>query len=242
MNWIVVPAYEAASTLPEVLRRIPASFRGRARVLVVDDGSSDGTGASAEGLADVVLRNETNQGYARTQKRGISYALGEGASAVFILHADGQYPPEALPGIAEPIGQNRADVVLGSRILDRGALRRGMPVYKYVANRALTWVENRCYGLGLSEYHTGMMGYSRRALEALPFRAVSDSFHFDGEMAMLAGRRGLRVVEVPIAHRYGDEVSHLRPIPYGFTVLGIALAVRLGLYDRWLARRQATEP
>ena len=104
---------------------------------------------------------------------------------------------------------------------------------------ALSFIENRCYGLALSEYHTGMMAYSRRALHTLPWEFVSDTFHFDGEMAMLAGRRGLRIREVPIPHVYGDERSHVRPIRYGFTVLAIAVAVRLGLYDRWVERRAA---
>lgn len=237
MIWILIPAYQAAATLPDVLRRIPAELRARSTVLVIDDGSRDGTAEAARGLADVVLLNESNRGYARTQKRGMKHALEAGASGVVVLHADGQYPPEALPQVLEPLESGAADVVLGSRILDGGAMRRGMPLYKYVANRALSFLENRCYGLNLSEYHTGMMAYSRRALELLPFEAVSDTFHFDGEMAMLAGRRGLPMTEVSIRHRYGDEESHLRPIPYGLTVVAIALAVRTGLYDRWLLRR-----
>jgi glycosyltransferase involved in cell wall biosynthesis len=236
--WIVVPAYQAESTLPGVLARIPSTLRARSRVLVVDDGSHDRTSEVAADLADVVSRSPRNLGYARAQKRGLRHALAHEASAVVILHADGQYPPEALPDLLAPIERGEADVVLGSRVLDGCALQRGMPLYKYVANRALSWFENRCYGLSLSEYHTGMMAYSREALDSLPFEAVSNTFHFDGEMAMLAGRRGLRIAEVPIAHRYGDERSHLRPIPYGLTVVLIALAVRTGLYQRWLERRR----
>ncbi len=235
--WIVVPAYRAESTLGAVLERVPPALKERARIVVVDDGSPDRTGLVAEQAGAEVLRNPTNLGYARAQKNGIEHALSHGADAVVILHADGQYPPEALPRLLDPIERGEADVVMGSRVLDGGARRRGMPLYKYVANRALTRLENRCYKLALSEYHTGMMAYGRRALELLPFRHVSDSFHFDGEMAMLAGRRGLRVREVSIEHVYAGERSYLKPIPYGLKVVLIALSVRLGVYDRWLGRR-----
>jgi glycosyltransferase involved in cell wall biosynthesis len=239
--WIVIPAFEAAATLGGVLARIPAPLIAQgARVLVVDDGSSDGTSEVARHAGVEVLRNERNLGYARSQKRAFRHALDHGARAVVLLHADGQYPPESLPAVVAPVLEDGTDVVLASRVLDGGARRRGMPLYKWLANRALSFVENRCYGLSLSEYHTGMMAYSRRALETLPFEAVSDTFHFDGEMAMLAGRRRLQVAEVPIEHIYADERSYLKPIPYGFTVLTIALAVRFGMYDRWLERRATT--
>jgi glycosyltransferase involved in cell wall biosynthesis len=235
---VIVPAFRAAATLGSVLERVPRWLHeAGGSVIVVDDGSGDGTADVARRHGATVLVNVVNRGYAPAQKRGIAHALAAGAGSVAVLHADGQYPPEALPDVLGPVVAGEADVVLGSRVLDGGALRRGMPAYKFVANRALSWLENRCYGLSLSEYHTGMMAYSRAALEMLPFAHLSDSFHFDGEMAMLAGRRGLRVAEVPIEHVYGDERSYLRPIPYGLTVVGIALAVRLGLYDRWLERR-----
>lgn len=235
--WIVVPAYQAESTLGTVFSRIPEPLRVRARVLVVDDGSTDRTAELARDAGASVLHHGRNLGYARAQKHGMARALAEGAGAVAILHADGQYPPEALPALIDPIEKQVADVVMGSRVLDGGALRRGMPLYKYIANRALTRLENHCYHLELSEYHTGMMAYSRRALELLPFEHVSDSFHFDGEIAMLAGRRGLRIREIAIEHAYAGERSYLRPVPYGLTVVAIALSVRLGVYDRWLARR-----
>ncbi len=234
--WVVIPAYQAESTLAAVIERFRATGLS-AELLVVDDGSCDRTGAVATRSGARVLRNETNRGYGGTQKRGIAHALEHGASCVAILHADGQYPPESLPELVKTLSDGSADVVLGSRMLDGGALRRGMPRVKFVANRLLTWFENRCYGLELSEYHTGMMGYSAEALARIPFRSVSDTFHFDGEMAMLAGRKGLRMHEVSVPHVYGDEESHLRPVRYGLTVLAIAISVRLGLYDRWLSAR-----
>lgn len=241
--WVVIPAYQAESTLGAVLERLAAAARldatvAAAEVLVVDDGSTDATSQVARRHGVKVLRNEKNLGYGATQKRGIAHALDHGACAVAILHADGQYPPESLSEVFAPLVAGMADVVLGSRMLDGGARRRGMPRVKFVANRVLSRFENRCYGLSLSEYHTGMMGYSRRALEQVPFRAVSDTFHFDGEMAMLAGRRGLEMTEISVPHVYGDEFSHLPPVRYGLTVLAIAVSVRLGLYDRWLAGRE----
>jgi len=235
--WILIPAYQAEHTLGRVLERVPAALRARARTLVVDDGSEDRTGEVARGFGVELLRNPRNLGYARTQKRGLRHALDRGAAAVAVLHADAQYPPESLPELLAPLEAGEAEVVMGSRVLDGGAMRRGMPVEKWIANRALSRLENACFGLSLSEYHTGMMAYSREALSALPFEAVSDTFHFDGEMAMLAGRRGLRVREISIPHVYAGERSHLKPIPYVATVVAIALSVRLGLYDRWLARR-----
>lgn len=238
--WVIIPAYNAAATLGDVLARIPAELvHHRARVLVVDDGSTDSTAEVARRAGAEVLRNQRNLGYARSQKRAFRHAIEHSAGAVVLLHADGQYPPESLLAALAPLFEDRADVVLGSRMLDGGALRRGMPLYKWIANRFLSTIENLCYGLALSEYHTGMMAYSRRALETLPFEAVSDTFHFDGEMVMLAGRRGLRIREIPIAHVYAGERSYLRPLPYGLTVLAIAFSVRLGLYDRWLDRRGA---
>ncbi len=237
--WIIVPAFQARQTLADVLRRIPRDLN--AHTLVIDDGSTDATGTIASEMGIDLLRNPRNLGYAQTQKRGMRHALANGATMVAVLHADGQYPPESLPEVLTPLQEGRADVVLGSRLLDGMARRRGMPLYKWIANRGLTALENRCYGLTLSEYHTGMMAYSRRSLEIIPFGAVSDTFHFDGEMAMLAGRRGLRIEEISIPHVYGSERSHLKVIPYGLSVVAIALAVRLGLYDRWLDRRATGE-
>jgi glycosyltransferase involved in cell wall biosynthesis len=236
--WVVIPAFRAEATLGAVLDRVPPWLAARGgRIVVVDDGSGDGTGEVARGRGVTVLVNERNRGYARSQKRGIAFALDQGAAAVAILHADGQYPPEALPAVLEPVLSGAADVVLGSRVLDGGARRRGMPAHKFLANRALSWLENRCYGLELSEYHTGMMVYSRGVLEAVPFAYVSDTFHFDGEMAMLAGRRGYTLLEVPIEHVYAGERSYLRPVPYVLAVVAIALSVRIGLYDRWVEGR-----
>ena len=152
------------------------------------------------------------------------------------LHGDGQYAPESLPTLLAPLDANRADVVQGSRFRGGGALRGGMPVYKYVANRGLTWMENRVFGLRLAEYHSGYMLYRRAALEAIPFRSFTTrGFVFDQEMLVAARILGLRVVDLPIPTRYAGERSYLRPIPYGIAVLKLMGRYLRGDYHRLVA-------
>lgn len=236
--FIVIPAYKAAATLPGVLRRIPAeTYAETERILVVEDGGEGVPPSTTQELREEygkveVLWHEANRGYGAAQKTGFRRALDMGARFVALLHADGQYAPEKLPDLLKPLVEGKCDVVLGSRMKVRGdALRGGMPRYKYVANRALTTLENLVYGLNLSEYHSGYMLYSRRALEAIPFETLSNRFHFDGEMLLVAGKRRLRIADVPIPTHYGDEESHLRPIRYGFEVLGVILKYLRGKYD-----------
>lgn len=237
-TFVVIPAYNAAATLEGVLRRVPPeAHAGIARVLVVNDGSADATGEVARRLAAAdpkvtVIDHPVNRGYAQAQKTGFTAALTAGAEIVVLLHADGQYAPEMLPALLRPLEEGRADVVQGSRMLDpRAALRGGMPLYKWLANRALSTLENRVYGMKLAEYHSGYMLYSARALRAIPFLKLSDTFHFDGEMLFMAHRKGLRIAEIPIPTHYGDEKSYLNPVTYGFDVLRIMYRYRTGKYD-----------
>jgi hypothetical protein len=151
-----------------------------------------------------------------------------------ILHADGQYSPERLPELLAPLMAGKADLVQGSRMLGGGALKGGMPLYKYVANRILTAVENRAFGMRMAEFHSGYMLYSRIALESIPFRRLSDSFDFDLEMLVCARILGLRIAEVAIPTIYADEVSHLKPIAYGLDVLRIVRRFRRGEYESLL--------
>ena len=236
--FVVIPAYNAADTLEGVLRRVPPEAHDKIeRILVVNDGSADATGAVARRLvaADpkvTVIDHGANRGYAQAQKTGFTAALEAGADIVALLHADGQYAPEMLPTLLRPLEEGRADVVQGSRMLEpRAALRGGMPLYKFVANRALSRLENWVYRMRLAEYHSGYMLYSARALQTVPFRRLSDTFHFDGEMLFMAHRKGLPIVEIPIPTHYGTEKSHLRPIRYGFDVLGIMFRYLTGKYD-----------
>lgn len=234
--FIVMPAYQAAGSVGQVLGRIPLGVRERlTSLIVVNDGSSDHTeGVVREWMGrwrQIRLINQSmNLGYAMAQKTGFKAALAQGADIVALLHADGQYAPELLPTLLKPLEDDEADVVQGSRILGGGALKGGMPLYKYIANRALSAIENFAYGLDFAEYHSGYMLYSRKALEAIPFERLSNTFHFDGEMLLMASKRRLRVKELPIPTCYAGEQSHLKPIKYGFDVLGIIVKNALGGY------------
>ena len=235
--FIIIPAYQAALTLESVFQRIPQAIYDKgARIVVVNDGSSDATGEVARAAARQrpnveVIDHDRNRGYAQAQKTGFTHALAQGADIVALLHSDGQYAPELLPQLLAPLENDEADLVMGSRMLEQGALKGGMPMYKYIANKTLTAIENIAYGLNVSEYHSGYMLYSRRCLEAIPFVRLSDTFHFDGEMIMMAGKRKLRIKEIAIPTRYADEKSHLKPIKYGFDVLKIIWRNYRGKYE-----------
>jgi glycosyltransferase involved in cell wall biosynthesis len=205
--------------------------------VVVNDGSTDDTDQAVERLRRtlpglVALRHPENRGYGAAEKTLLDYAVTEGAGAVVLLHADGQYSPEKIPELLEPFDRDEADIVQGSRMVGRGALRGGMPVYKFVANKALTTLANRAFGMRLSEYYSGYMAYHRRALATIPYGKLGDSFHFDLEMLVMARVKGLRIRQVPIPTIYADEESHLNPIKYGLDVLQVIAGYRAGRYHR----------
>jgi glycosyltransferase involved in cell wall biosynthesis len=231
----VVPAYNAARHLPGVIERLlgaaPAALE---RVLVVDDGSRDDTAAVADRLAAAdgriqVVRRPRNGGYGAAMKDGLAAAAG--ATTVACVHADGQYSPEALSGLVAEREARGLDLLQGSRIASGTALSGGMPLYKYLANAGLNLLENLTLGLRLTDYHSGYLIYGPRALAQIPFGRLSDSFDFDLEVIASARAAGLHVGEAPIPTHYGDEVSHLRPIPYGLRVLRVLWRYRRGHYD-----------
>ncbi|MDF9827429.1 glycosyltransferase involved in cell wall biosynthesis [Ereboglobus sp. PH5-10] len=235
---VVIPAYKAAETLPSVLARIvPEMYERLLKILVVEDGGETVPRSTSAELLEKypkveVLFHEHNRGYGGAQKTGYRRALELGADIAAMVHADGQYAPEELERLCQPMVDDSADMVLGSRMRSwRSALKGGMPKYKFVANICLTQLENLVYGLHFSEYHSGYMLYSRKALETIPFEKLSDTFHFDGEMLLVGAKRGLRVADLPIPTRYGDEESHLKPIKYGFEVLGVIRDYLRGKYD-----------
>jgi glycosyltransferase involved in cell wall biosynthesis len=231
-----MPAYNAGATVEKVFARIPAAVRERVeRYVVVNDGSTDDTAAALDRLRTqfpnlVALRNEVNRGYGGTQKTLLSYAVNHGADVGIGLHSDGQYSPESIPDLMAPFDEDTADIVQGSRMLGGGALRGNMPLYKFVANKSLTAIENWAFGLRLAEYHSGYMLYSRKAMMAVPFQKLSDSFDFDLEMIVMAKVKGLRIREIAIPTIYADEVSHLRPVQYGMRVLKVVRDYKLGRY------------
>ncbi len=233
---VIVPAYNAARHVKAVLERIAATaVPGLARIVVVNDGSTDDTGtriaelAALHGLIDQIDR-VNNGGYGAAMKDGLERARASGADLAACVHADGQYGPEALPALLADMTDRRLDLLQGSRIASGTALSGGMPMYKYVANAILNRIENRTLGLSMTDYHSGYLLYGRRALHTLPFRSLSDSFDFDLEMIALARAHGLSIAEAPVATHYGDEISHLNPITYGFRVLRVLWNYRRGRY------------
>ena len=243
---VFVIAYYAEHTLRGVLERIPSSVFEDCdcEILVVDDGSEDRTfeigreyqAAHAE-IPMTVLRNWFNQGYGGNQKVGYAYAIREGFDFVAMLHGDGQYAPENLPRLLQPLRAGHADAVFGSRMMMRGAARRGgMPLYKYLGNRLLTAIQNRLLGTAFSELHSGYRIYSVAALSRLPFLLNTDDFHFDTEIMLQFLNAGLRIVELPIPTYYGSEISRVNGLSYAKDVVVATLANafhRMGvLYQR----------
>ncbi|MBD3164436.1 glycosyltransferase [Candidatus Woesearchaeota archaeon] len=233
---IVMPAYQAESTIESVFKRIPKNILEKIySIIVVDDGCTDKTEEIIKKLQEennkiILLKHGVNKGYGAAQKTGFNKALGLEADIAILLHSDGQYPPEIIEKMISPL-ENGYDVVLGSRILGGEALKGGMPLIKYIGNRGLTFIENLAYGLNISEYHSGYMAYSSNALRTIKFNALSNNFHFDGEMTMMAGKKKLRIKEVPIPTTYANEKSHLNIFAYGFDVLSIIFKYLRGGYN-----------
>jgi glycosyltransferase involved in cell wall biosynthesis len=243
---VFVIAYRAEKTLERVLDRIPRSlFEGNdCEVLVVDDASTDRTlaigrtwQAAHPEYRVTVLRNQYNQGYGGNQKVGYRYAIKEGFDYVAMVHGDGQYAPEELPRLLEPLVKDEADVVLGSRMLERGQARKGgMPLYKWLGNRILTTTQNALLGSRLSEFHSGYRIYRVTALARVPFTLNANDFHFDSEILIQFLNAGLRIVELPIPTYYGDEICYVNGLKYAKDVVRVTMqnvAHRMGfLYQR----------
>jgi glycosyltransferase involved in cell wall biosynthesis len=233
---VVVPAYNAARHLPGVVERILAHRpAGLERIVVVDDGSADDTAAVAAKLAaDArildVIRRPRNGGYGAAMKDGLAAARAAGADHVATVHADGQYGPEVLPALLDALDRRGLDLLQGSRISGGGARSGGMPRYKIAGNWALNQLERRVLGLPLTDFHSGYLLYGPRALDALPFARLSDSFDFDLEAIAAARARGLAVGESPIPTHYGDEISYLNPLTYGLRVLRVLWRFKRGAY------------
>ena len=230
---VVMPAFNAALTLERTLREVPRDVVDD--IILVDDASHDTTVEIARRLGLRTIVHDRNRGYGGNQKTCYAEALRTGADVVVMLHPDYQYTPKLLTAIASLIAVDQFDCVLGSRILSGGALKGGMPLYKYVANRALTAIENLVTGAKLSEYHTGYRGFSRMVLETLPLEENSDDFVFDAQMLAQCLYFGFRIGEVSCPTRYEPESSSInfkRSVVYGLGVLGTTAlyrAVRSGM-------------
>ena len=240
---VVMPAYRAAKTLEACWRAIPHDTVDC--VLLVDDASDDATVAVARELGIRTHRHPQNRGYGGNQKTCYTLALEEGADIVVMLHPDYQYEPRLITPMAGMIASGVYDVVLGSRILGKTALAGGMPRYKYVFNRLLTFAQNILLGSKLSEFHTGYRAFSRHALATLPLRANSDDFVFDNQMIVQAVAAGLRIGEISCPTKYFPEASQIsfrRSLRYGLGVLATSVSYRLWRWGLLRPRFLSTEP
>ncbi len=232
---VVLPAYNAARTLVRTVEEIDRDIVDD--LILTDDASGDDTVQLAQSLGLHTIKHAHNRGYGANQKTCYAAALERGADLVVMLHPDYQYSPRLIPAMASMIVSGHYDAVLGSRILSGGALAGGMPLWKYIANRGLTLVENILLGQKLSEYHTGYRAWSRSVLERLPLDRCSDDFVFDNQMVAMAVHAGFRFGEISCPTRYFKEASSInfqRSVIYGFGVLDTALRFRL---DRFGLRK-----
>jgi glycosyltransferase involved in cell wall biosynthesis len=229
---VVMPAYNAARTLVRTYREIPSEVVDH--VILVDDLSRDDTVAVAQLLDLQVVVHRQNLGYGGNQKTCYDTALAEGAEVVVMLHPDYQYDATRIPELIAPILGDEADMMLGSRFLG-DPLAGGMPRWKYFANRFLTGLENRVFGLRLSEYHSGYRAYSRGLLEAIDYHANSDDFVFDQELLAQVVLEGLRIGEIAVPTRYFTEASSVnfrRSVVYGLSTLRTLLRYRKAVRSR----------
>lgn len=228
---VVMPAYNAAKTLEMTYNEIPKDIVDE--VILVDDASRDDTAVKAKDLDIHTIIHAENRGYGGNQKTCYREALSKGADVVVMVHPDYQYSPRLITAMASMVVSGHYDVVLGSRVLGGKALKGGMPLYKYIANRFLTLAENLALGVKLSEYHTGFRAFSRTVLETLPLEENSDDFVFDNEMLAQAVYFGFRIGEISCPTRYFEDASSInfkRSVKYGFGVLATSWKF---LMQRW---------
>jgi len=238
---VVLPAYNASKTLELTYQDLPLSWIDT--LVLVDDGSKDDTVLLAKKLGiQHIIQHPCNKGYGANQKSCYKKALELNADIVIMLHTDYQYTPKLIPAMISLIDQGLYDVVLGSRILGKGALQGGMPLYKYVANRLLTSFQNLLLNENLSEYHTGYRTFSRKALETIKFQDNSDGFLFDNEMLSQIIYKKLKIAEITCPTKYFKDASSIsfgKSIQYGLGVISVSckhLLARLNIYHSKLYR------
>lgn len=241
---VVLPAYNAELTLKRTYDEIPFDIVDE--VVLVDDCSKDNTVEVAKQIGiRHVIRHEKNRGYGGNQKTCYDKALSLNADIVIMLHPDYQYTPLLIPSMANIIGNDLYECVLGSRILGKGALKGGMPIYKYVFNRFLTFAENVLLGQKLSEYHTGYRAFSKKILERINYHANSDDFVFDNQMLSQIVYAGFEIAEVTCPTKYFKEASSInfrRSAKYGLGVLGVSFLhffCKLGLMSSEIYKKRS---
>jgi len=217
---VVMPAYNAEKTLIKTYNEIPKDIVDD--IILTDDASSDNTAKVAQKLNIKTIVHQANKGYGGNQKTCYTEALKLNPDIIIILHPDYQYSPKLIPAMASMVALGGYDVVLASRILGRGALKGGMPLYKYISNRILTFIENILLNQKLTEYHTGYRAYSRKVLETIPFMKNSDDFVFDNEILVQIRYFNFNIAEISCPTKYFPEASSInfrRSVKYGFGVL-----------------------
>ncbi len=218
---IVMPAFNAETTLEKTVKDIPEGFANE--IILVDDGSTDNTVKIAEELNLIVIKHNKNKGYGANQKTCYDEALKRGAGIIIMIHPDYQYDSRLAPLFAEIIEKDVCDIILGSRVRTRKqCLQSGMPLYKYIANRVLTLIENILTGQNLSEWHSGYRAYSRKVLETIPYHNNSDDFVFDSQFLLQAVYFNFRIGDLPVPCRYSKDASSInlkRSIIYGVSTL-----------------------
>jgi glycosyltransferase involved in cell wall biosynthesis len=233
---VVMPAYNAATTVEKTVADIPPGVADE--ILLVDDGSRDGTADIARRLGLCVIEHQVNRGYGGNQKTCYRAALDRGASVVIMIHPDYQYDSSLVGVLADLLRRGHCDVLLGNRIRTRReALAGGMPFYKYLANRMLTLIENLWLGQNLGEWHSGMRAYRREVLETIPWERNSDDFVFDTQFLVQAVQFGFRIGDIPVPVRYMKEASSInfrRSVRYGLATLGTLV--------RWTLHRMGVMP
>ncbi|MDA0657134.1 MAG: glycosyltransferase family 2 protein, partial [Proteobacteria bacterium] len=244
---IFIVAYNAEKTIESVLSRIPEALSTdyHVEVLIIDDASQDETFERGEAIKGKgkfpftlhVLFNPVNQGYGGNQKIGYHFAIEKKFDIVALIHGDGQYAPECLPDLAAPLKNGEADAVFGSRMMKKGAaLDGGMPKYKFIGNKILSWFENKMLRTDFTEFHSGYRLYSVAALKKIPFELNTNEFHFDSEIIVQFVIAKLRIKELEIPTYYGDEICHVDGLKYAWDVTLTVLKARAQelsiLYDR----------
>lgn len=243
---IFILTYNAQDHIAGVLDRIPEHMRNNNNyeILVIDDASKDNTldviynYRFSNNYTIRVLSNKINQGYGGNQKIGYTYAIEKKFDAVIMLHGDGQYPPEQIEAMISPILASEAEVVFGSRMLEKGAARKGgMPYYKYIGNKVLTSFQNSVLSMQLSEFHSGFRAYDVKQLEQIPFHYNSNGFDFDTDIIIQLNDTKSRFHEIPIPTHYGDEICHVNGIKYAFNIIKSSIYSRVQKYGIFYTRK-----
>ncbi len=231
---IFIPAYKAVKTLDSAIRRIPPKLKNKvSEIYVFDDASDDNTYLAGIGykllnnLNNVnIYKNPKNLGYGGNQKKGYNYAIKKGYDIVVMLHGDGQYPVEKILGLIAPIENENADLVFGSRILG-APIQGGMPIWKYIGNKSLTWLENKVLHMAVSEFHSGFRAYKVSSLKQVNFNVCSNNYHFDTEILIQFNHKNFVIAEIPIPTHYGKESAS----PSFFYLLRYCLGILNSLKD-----------